>query len=154
MVSLYSTRPTIISLMHSMHFKRCVRCNARMVLNKYSGMQPQMSMHIAYVSKEAYVSKLYVLISIPYPILESDMQTNFKIASIGIECYCELTSSPPLQMWPNFLFVPKRCAMLWNVWKNNFIIFLHFFCLSFRYLRDFCEPISETLTSNTRYPVG
>ena len=32
----------------------------------------------------------------------------------------------PSQKWPNCVFSRKRCAMFWNLWKNNFPIYVLF----------------------------
>ena len=48
---------------------------------------------------------------------------------------------------------PKRFVMFWNVYQNNFVMFLNFF-VKHNFHFKVLGPDSETLTSDTRWPIG
>ena len=56
----------------------------------------------------------------------------------------------------NCFFCPERCAMFWNVLKNNFPIFKFYFSRKLKFLccKRFCEPDSEKSTCTSRESVG
>ena len=45
-------------------------------------------------------------------------QTKFRMALFLINDM----QIPIPQKWPNWVFYPKRCAMFWNICKNNFLV--------------------------------
>ena len=51
-------------------------------------------------------------------------------------------------------FWPKTCAMFWNIWENNYNIFLHFFLQNFRVLQEILQiwfrNINQYLTRTSR----